>query len=99
MSSLYRGMLQERLARKEVDQIDQQLVVAHIRRDIAEKELANHETQMQHAQEVSDFLQSKFTSAELYRWMVKRGGMIICHDTELEHPEGVVGPPYPWARY
>jgi len=36
---------------------------------------------------------------ELYRWMVKRGGMIICHDTELEHPEGVVGPPYPWARY
>jgi cephalosporin hydroxylase len=24
----------------------------------------------------------------LYRWLVKPGGVIVCHDTELQHPEG-----------
>lgn len=30
------------------------------------------------------------TRAELniYRWLVKPGGLIVCHDTELEQPEG-----------
>jgi len=35
---------------------------------------------------------------DLYRSMVKPGGVIVCHDTELEHPIGVVGPPYPVRR-
>jgi len=29
----------------------------------------------------------------LYRWLVKRGGLIVCHDTMLERPEGA--PPLP----
>ena len=31
----------------------------------------------------------------LYRWLVRPGGVILLHDTELPHPEGVIGPPYP----
>ncbi|WP_437780974.1 neuraminidase-like domain-containing protein [Sorangium sp. So ce1097] len=63
--------LQERLARKEIEQINQQIVAAQIRRDIAQRELENHETQMEHAEEVRDFLQEKFTSRDLYQWMVR----------------------------
>jgi predicted O-methyltransferase YrrM len=39
------------------------------------------------------------TVAELntYRWLVKPGGMIVCHDTELAYPEDRAAddPPYP----
>ena len=34
----------------------------------------------------------------LYRWVVRSGGRIVLHDTELPHPEGVNGPPYPVKR-
>src|SRR5690606_33399343 len=39
--------LQERLALKEMEQIDQQIVAAEVRREIAETELRNHEVQME----------------------------------------------------
>lgn len=29
----------------------------------------------------------------LYKWLVKPGGALVCHDTELRHPEDA--PPYP----
>ncbi|AUX48445.1 hypothetical protein SOCE26_099790 [Sorangium cellulosum] len=63
--------LQERLARKEIEQINQQIVAAQIRRDIAQRELENHETQMEHAEEVRQFMQEKFTSRDLYQWMAR----------------------------
>ncbi|WP_437990437.1 neuraminidase-like domain-containing protein [Sorangium sp. So ce145] len=63
--------LQERLARKEIDQINQQIVAAQIRRDIAQRELENHEAQMEHAEEVRELLQEKFTNRDLYQWMVR----------------------------
>ncbi|HEX9640672.1 MAG TPA: neuraminidase-like domain-containing protein, partial [Candidatus Krumholzibacteria bacterium] len=64
--------LQERLAKKEIDQVDQQLVAARIRLEIAEHELDNHDTQIEQAKEVREFLEDKFTSRELYQWMVSQ---------------------------
>jgi hypothetical protein len=61
--------LQERLAQKEMTQIDQQIAVANIRLSIAEKELENHEIQMEQASEMREFLRDKFTNRELYHWM------------------------------
>ncbi|HEY3495002.1 MAG TPA: neuraminidase-like domain-containing protein [Polyangiaceae bacterium] len=63
--------LQERLAQKEVAQINQQLAVARIRLSIAEKELDNHETAIEQAEEMLEFLKDKFTSKDLYQWMVR----------------------------
>jgi hypothetical protein len=60
---------QTRLAEKELKQIDEQIKAANIRIEIAKKELQNHETQIKHAEEVGEFLQDKFTNAELYSWM------------------------------
>jgi hypothetical protein len=64
--------LQERLALGEIAQIERQIVAATIRRDIAQLELDNHDVQIANAEEVNDFLKSKFTNRELYQWMVSQ---------------------------
>lgn len=53
----------------EIEQIGRQLLGAERRRDIALRELNNHQQQMEHAAEVHDFLRDKFTNHELYLWL------------------------------
>jgi hypothetical protein len=60
---------QSKLALSEFVQIQQQIVAAQIRKDIAESELTNHDTQIANAQEVDEFMRNKFTSQQLYGWM------------------------------
>jgi hypothetical protein len=60
---------QSKLALSELKQVQQQIVAAEIRKDIAARELSNHDTQIENAQEVEDFMRSKFTNQQLYRWM------------------------------
>ncbi len=61
---------QERLAAKEMQQLDKQIAAAKIRVAIAEVELENHERQMEQAREVFEVLRDKRTAEELYDWMV-----------------------------
>jgi peptidoglycan hydrolase-like protein with peptidoglycan-binding domain len=58
------------LATKELEQIDKQIAAAAIRVAIAEQELNNHNQQIEHAQEVYDFMSGKYTNQDLYSWMV-----------------------------
>src|SRR5262249_19810872 len=58
--------LQADLAAKEIEQIDKQELVADIRINIAEKELHNHNLQVDHAKEIEEFLREKYTDQELY---------------------------------
>jgi hypothetical protein len=60
---------QSNLAARDILQINKQLTVANIRRDIADKERKNHAKQIEHAQQVNDFLHNKYTNQELYSWM------------------------------
>lgn len=62
--------LQEDLAFKELAQIDKQIAAAHIRVDIAQKELDNTTRQIEQSQEIHEFLRNKYTGEELYNWMV-----------------------------
>ena len=62
--------LQERLANKELEQIERQIAASDIRVAIAEKELRNHDLQVENAREADEFMRSKFTNRELYDWMV-----------------------------
>ncbi len=55
----------------EIEQIERQILAAERRRDIALRELNNHQTQIEHAREVQDFLRDKFTNHELYLWLQK----------------------------
>ena len=54
----------------EIQQIDKQIAAAQIRVAIAEQERDNHNQQIEHAQEVYDFMSGKYTNQELYSWMV-----------------------------
>ncbi len=61
---------QANLATVELKQIEQQLIAAQIRLAAAEQELRNHDRQIDNADEVDQFLRSKFTSQDLYQWMI-----------------------------
>lgn len=53
----------------EIEQIERQILAAERRRDVALRELNNHQRQIENAAEVHDFLRDKFTSHTLYLWM------------------------------
>jgi hypothetical protein len=62
--------LQERLAEKELEQIDKQIVSAELRVAIAEKEFNNHVLEIENAKSTDEFMRSKYTNQELYQWQV-----------------------------
>lgn len=57
-------------AKKELEQLAKQILGAEIRLDIAKRDLANHELQMEQTTEADQYMRSKFTNKELYSWMV-----------------------------
>jgi hypothetical protein len=63
-------ILQSNLAAKEIMQIDKQIMVAEIKKEIAELNLSNHENQIENAKKIEDFLINKYTNEELYGWMI-----------------------------
>ncbi|HUG67047.1 MAG TPA: neuraminidase-like domain-containing protein [Pirellulaceae bacterium] len=61
---------QKDLAAKEIEQLDEQISAAELRISIAEKELENHELQVENAKATDEFMRSKYTNMELYQWQV-----------------------------
>lgn len=62
-------IFQSNMALREMSQIDKQSAAAQFRKEIAEKELCNVRVQIENARSVGDFLKSKYSSAQLYRYM------------------------------
>ncbi|MDC3958225.1 hypothetical protein KEG38_30480 [Polyangium jinanense] len=77
--------LQERLAQKELEQIDRQIVAGEIRLDIAKKELQNHELSVKNAKEVEEYLRTKHTNEELYDWMVSQASAVYFQGYKLAY--------------
>ena len=77
--------LQERLAKKELAQIDKQIVAAEIRKEIAETDLKNHELQIENAKKTDEFMRSKFTNKELYDWMIGQVSSVYFRAYQLAH--------------
>lgn len=59
---------QAELAEIESAQMQLQIDAAAVRIQMAEKELANHQMQIEHAGAVHDFYKAKYTSQDLYSW-------------------------------
>ncbi|KAI4159142.1 MAG: hypothetical protein LQ342_006846 [Letrouitia transgressa] len=53
----------------EIEQIKRQQLAAARRRHVALTELNNHQRQLEHSQEVDDFLRDRFTKHELYNFL------------------------------
>ena len=62
-------VLQANIAGYEIKNIDKQILTQNIRINIANQEITNQQKQIDNAQEVEDFLRSKYTNQELYAWM------------------------------
>ena len=62
--------LQARIAKDELDQTDKQIQSAEFRLEIAQDDLATTQRQLQHANDIQSFYESKFTSQDLYDWLV-----------------------------
>lgn len=77
--------LQEKLANKELTQIDKQIVAAEIRVAIAERELENHDLQIENARQVDDYMRNKFTNQELYSWMTSQISAIYFQSYKLAY--------------
>jgi len=77
--------LQERLAAKELEQIEKQIIAAQIRLEVAQNELANHDRQIQNAEDVDSFMHDKFTNQELYDWMVTQVATIYFQSYQLAY--------------
>lgn len=57
------------LAAKEIMHLDKQLASADLRVAIADQDVKVHDAQVENAQRIEEFLQTKFTGVELYGWM------------------------------
>ena len=64
------AQLQARMSRRELAQIDQQIVAAELRKEIAGKDLAAHDLQIENAEKMSAAMSDKYTNQQLYQWMV-----------------------------
>ena len=77
--------LQSNLAAKEIMQIDKQITAADIREKIANQELSNHLKQIENAQQIEDFMRSKYTNQELYSWMVGQVSAVYFNSYQLAY--------------
>lgn len=67
----------------ELEQIERQILAAERRRDIALRELNNHQRQLEHSIEVQDYLRDKFTAHELYLFLQKETSALYYQMYEL----------------
>ncbi|MEX2307779.1 MAG: neuraminidase-like domain-containing protein [Pirellulales bacterium] len=77
--------LQERLAAKELQQIEKQISGAEIRLAIAERELLNHDLHIENAKAVDAHMHDKFTNRELYDWMVSQISSVYFQSYQLTY--------------
>ncbi len=77
--------LQERLAKLELDSIDNQIKSAEIRRSITESDLKHHDLQIENAKKTDEFMRSKFTNKELYDWMIGQVSSVYFKSYQLAH--------------
>ena len=76
---------QSNTAAKELEQIDKQILANEIRKQIAEKEITNHDQQMANTLEVDEFMRDKFTNQQLYSWMVGQISKVYFRTYQLAH--------------
>jgi hypothetical protein len=76
---------QANLAKKEKEQIDKQIASANIRIAIAEKDLENHDLQIENATTIEEFLRDKYTNEELYNWMLSQISAIFFQSYKLAY--------------
>lgn len=69
LHQLHDRKFQANLAGLEIKQIDKQVTTQEIRCQLANKEIENHQVQIDQTKEMEEFIRSKFSNEQLYQWM------------------------------
>ena len=77
--------LQERIAKKELVQIDSQIEAAKIRQEISESDLKSHDLQIENAKKTNEFMHDKFTNKDLYEWTIGQISSVYFRAYKLAH--------------
>jgi hypothetical protein len=77
--------MQSNQAVHEIRAIDKQMLAADVRIAVCDAELASHRRQMENARQVEDVLRDKFTSGELYTWMVSQTSSLYFQAYQLAY--------------
>jgi hypothetical protein len=72
-------------ATRELEQIQSQIEAATVRAQIAQTEIDNQNTQIRNARTVEDVLRSKFTSQDLYAWMIAQTSQVFFQCYQLAY--------------
>ncbi len=75
--------MQGNLAATEIMQLDQQIAAANVRVTIAQDELAVTQAQVTNAQATQTYLTGKFTSQQLYSWLMSSGSSLYSQMYQL----------------
>ena len=78
-------MFQKELAEKEKPPLQKQIESAKIRHSIAEKELENHELQIEQANATDEYMRNKYTNQQLYDWMLKQLSTVYFQSYQLAY--------------
>ena len=73
------------LAEKEIPQIEKQVEAARTRLQITDKELSNHEIQIDNRAKEDEFMRSKYTNKELYTWMTNQISTLYFQSYQLAY--------------
>ena len=77
--------LQKNLATKELMQIDRQITAGQVRVAIAERDLENHDKQIENNLAIEEFLRNKYTNQELYGWMLSQVSAVYFQTYKLAY--------------
>jgi hypothetical protein len=76
---------QAKSAALELKQLNAQILGAQIRQTIAERELANHEAQLEQSRDELEFVRTKQTAVNLYEWLAADIGASYYRAFQLAH--------------
>ena len=62
-------VFQSKITSTELEQLRKQIIAAEIRVSMAEREMENHERQIEQADDINAFMRDKYSNRELYSWM------------------------------
>lgn len=72
-------------AKTDIEQIGRQMAAAALRGAIAAQDLRNHDQQISNANQVDEFMRSKWTNQELYGWMTQQVSSVYLRSYQLAH--------------
>lgn len=73
------------VANAELQQVEKQILAATIRQSIANQEVQNQQLQITNAQSEDDFMHGKFTSTDLYAWMMEKLSTVYSESYRLAY--------------